>query len=234
MVSLRDTQVGPHPSVAAIPVNARAQRDPTVSFVDASGDPSDLAVLVARGADAAPLLYAIAARRWVRPASIPRASSVSSLARLDDESWLVTGRSSETGGFVLRYRPLMWQVERAAAPKARAYLASAGQPELALSVVVGSQGNTVRLDGDELLSSVVDGDPDLSAVGLDAAGRAWAASLGKLWLQRPDDPVWTQVWTDANWQVPFISVFADIGRVIAMTADGGILEGRLETVGGGH
>jgi hypothetical protein len=29
--------------------------------------------------------------------------------------------------------------------------------------------------------------------------------------------------------VPFVSLFADVGRVIAMTADGGILEGRFES-----
>jgi hypothetical protein len=39
---------------------------------------------------------------------------------------------------------------------------------------------------------------------------------------------WRLAWRDEGWQVPFVSLSADLGRVIGMTADGGILEGRCE------
>lgn len=201
--------------------------NPSLSFRDASGDLADLGVLVAETPDTGPMLYGVAAARWVRPATLPRIAAISSLSRLSDDSWLVTGRSLEGDGVVLRYRPLMWDVERLAAPTTRAYLASAARPELGLGVVVGAEGGTLRIQGEELIPSVIAERPDLSAVGVDRAGVAWAASVGQLWLQRPSSTRWGCVWSDSSWQVPFISVFADVGRVIALTADGGILEGRL-------
>src|SRR5690606_37491147 len=204
-----------------------AAPNPSLSFRDASGDLADLAVLVGETPDSGPMLYGVAAARWVRPAALPRISAISSLSRLGDDSWLVTGRSLEGDGVALRYRPLMWDVERLAAPVTRAYLASAARPELQLGVVVGAEGTTLRVRADELIPSVIAERPDLSAVGIDRAGSAWAASLGRLWLQRPGSTRWGCVWSDSAWQVPFVSVFADVGRVIALTADGGILEGRL-------
>ena len=59
---------------------------------------------------------------------------------------------------------------------------------------------------------------------------AWlAASLGQLWTMDPDGRgTWRSAWSDPAWQAPFVSLFADVGRVDAMTADGGILEGRFE------
>jgi hypothetical protein len=45
----------------------------------------------------------------------------------------------------------------------------------------------------------------------------------------PDHPeTWQGVWNDPGASAPFVSLFADVGTVIAMTADGGILEGRVE------
>jgi hypothetical protein len=40
------------------------------------------------------------------------------------------------------------------------------------------------------------------------------------------DPEWRPVWRDARWQAPFVSLMADAGVIVAMTADGGIVEGR--------
>jgi hypothetical protein len=36
------------------------------------------------------------------------------------------------------------------------------------------------------------------------------------------------VWRSAEWRSPFVSVFADVGLVIGVTADGGVIEGRWE------
>jgi hypothetical protein len=39
-------------------------------------------------------------------------------------------------------------------------------------------------------------------------------------------PAWRNVWSEPSWSAPFVSVMADAGLVVAMTADGGVLEGR--------
>jgi len=52
-------------------------------------------------------------------------------------------------------------------------------------------------------------------------------SVGRLWVRDPESDVrWQSVWHDPSWQAPIVSLMADAGIVIGMTADGGILEGR--------
>jgi hypothetical protein len=34
------------------------------------------------------------------------------------------------------------------------------------------------------------------------------------------------VWHEPSWTVPFVSIYADLGLVIALAADGGLVEGR--------
>jgi hypothetical protein len=34
------------------------------------------------------------------------------------------------------------------------------------------------------------------------------------------------LWANPTWTAPFVSVMADAGMVVAMTADGGVVEGR--------
>ena len=52
--------------------------------------------------------------------------------------------------------------------------------------------------------------------------------LGKLWVRDPRARrcKWRSVWSDASWQAPFVSIMADAGMLVAMSADGGVLEGR--------
>jgi serine/threonine protein kinase len=207
---------------------ALAGRDPEVRFVLASGDIADLAVFVGLSPGEAPMLHGVAARHWIKPAALTRAAAITSASQLDGERWLVTGRASAGEGFVVMYEPLMWEVKRVRTPAARAYLASATRPDLGLGLVAGTGGQTVRFDGDKTAARVVDDEPDIAAVALDAEGRAWAASVGRIWTMDPESaPAWRPAWRDPTWAVPFVSLFADVGRVIAMTADGGILEGRL-------
>jgi hypothetical protein len=208
---------------------ALAGRDPDVRFVLASGDIADLAVFVGLSPGESPMLHGVAAGHWIKPAALTRAASITSISQLDGERWLVTGRATTGDGFAVMYEPLMWEVKRVKTPAARAYLASATRPELGLGVIVGTGGQTVRFEGDKTAAAVtVEDEPDLSAVALDAEGRAWAASVGRIWTMDPGSaPAWRPAWRDPAWAVPFVSLFADVGRVIAMTADGGILEGRL-------
>jgi hypothetical protein len=176
-----------------------------------------------------PMLHAVAAGRWLKPAAMTRAASITSLAQLDAERWLVTGRATTGEGFAVLYMPLEWEVKRLRTPHARAYLAATARPELGLGLIAGTEGKVLRFHEDKIVEATLEGAPDLAAVAIDPEGRAWAACLGKLWTMPPGDGgQWTLAWSDATWEAPFISLFADVGRVFAMTADGGILEGRFE------
>jgi serine/threonine protein kinase len=201
--------------------------DPEVRLVLASGDMNELCVFVGTQEAEPPMLYCLAAGHWIKPAVLRRAASVSSLSRLDGERWIVTGRTRDGEGFAVIYEPLRWEVRRIKVPECRAYLAAATRSDLGLGMIVGAGGRTVRLDGEGLHPAIIEGEPDLSITTIDPARRIWAASAGAIWVQDPfAGAVWRRVFAGDGWNVPFVSMFADVGRVVAMTADGGILEGR--------
>ncbi len=203
--------------------------DPRVTFLQASGEIGDLAVLVAARPIEPPLLFSLAAHRWLKPAALSKAKTISALARLSDESWLLSGRSKTGDGFAAIYSPLMFETQRLRGSDVSEYTDCAAQPDLGLGVVVGASGRVLRVEQGEPSESVVPGEPDLTAVALDIAGRVWTASTGHLWLQNPQSSEpWSCVWRSADWRSPFVSVFADVGLVIGMTADGGVIEGRWE------
>lgn len=203
--------------------------DTSLSFTHASGDLEDLAVLVAERADESPLLFGLAARRWMKPATLARAKSVRALARLDDERWLIAGESKSGGGFAAVYRPLMFEVELLSGSDTALYTACSGRFDLGIGAVVGSGGRVLALDDRKATPLGVTDGPDLGAVAVDVGGRIWAASAGMLWLHEPGGSLpWKCVWQNEGWKAPFISLFADVGRVVATTEDGGVVEGRWE------
>lgn len=201
--------------------------DPRVTFLQASGEIGDLAVLVAARPIEPPLLFSLAAHRWLKPAALSKAKTISALVRLSDDSWLMSGRSRKGEGFAAIYSPLMFEVQRLRGADVPEYTDCAAQPDLGLGVVVGASGRVLRVEGGESTESVVPGEPDLAAVAMDIAGRVWTSSTGHLWMHNPDSPEpWNCVWRSADWRSPFVSLFADVGLVIGMTADGGVIEGR--------
>jgi serine/threonine protein kinase len=203
--------------------------DPRVRLVLASGDVEDVAVVVGVCPGEPPALLGVAAGHWLKPAALPRAASITSLAQLGPTRWLVTGRASSGEGFAVLYEPLMWEVKRLKTPAVRVYLASATRPELGLGIIGGTGGQIVHFKGDTTTPVELGGDRDVSAVALDAEGRAWAATIGRLWTADPDAPtVWRCVYKDDAPSAPVISLYADIGGVVAMTADGGVVEVRLD------
>ena len=93
--------------------------------------------------------------------------------------------------------------------------------------MVGSDGVALRIEGQEAVSSVAEGAPALTTAAMDVLDREWVCSVGRLWVRDPSRELsWRPVWHDPNWQAPFVSMIADAGMVVAMTADGAILEGR--------
>ena len=201
-----------------------------------SGDLDDLAVLVGQEAGSPPTLCALTGRRWLRPLPLPDAAVIVSLARIEDARWLVAGRRVDGRGFVAVYAPLDWEVRLLAAPEVRAFLACAGRQDLGIGLATGADGAAVWLRDGAAVIEQVEPERDVSAAGLDALGRGWAAGAGRIWMYRgatgagaqPRPGRWDPIWRDESWTAPIVSLFTALGNVIAMTADGGIIEGRAQ------
>ena len=131
------------------------------------------------------------------------------------------------------YAPLDWEVSRIEGPKVRAYLSCGGQVERSLGPVTGAEGAIVLWNGRSATHDIVDARYDLSAGAVDILGRPWVASAGRIWtrgLAAIEEslglkPKWDCIWEDPTWEMPIVSICADMGGVMAMTADGGVIEG---------
>jgi hypothetical protein len=196
-----------------------------VAFLEGSGTMDDLAAVVGQAHGSPPMLYGLSGGRWLRPLPVSAASVITGLTQLDEERWLVVGRSTSGQGFVAVYSPLEWSLVPIEAPPTRAFLACASRQERGVALAVGAEGAVVRIDQGRASSVVLDGRPDLACAAIDVLDRQWAGALGELWASASGGG-WTRVWHDPSWSRPFVSVHADVASIVAMTADGGILECR--------
>jgi serine/threonine protein kinase len=199
--------------------------DPHMAFERVSGDIEDLLVVAGRHADATTMLCAHVGGRWLKPLALPIASLLA-LVRLDDERWLLAGRGGDGRGFVAIYWPLRWETSLLSVVDSRAYVAAASRVEWGAAIAVGANGAVVRIDASGVRTYAVPEATDFSVAGMDVLGRAWAGSAGALFVNVGDDK-WLPAWRDPSWTAPFVGVYADVGQVIAMTADGGVIESRL-------
>jgi eukaryotic-like serine/threonine-protein kinase len=198
-----------------------------VHFSLASGRIDDLLVAVGARPGQGPRLWALTGRRWMKSVPLPGVAHVSTLQRLDDSRWLLGGRTQEGAGFAAIYAPVQCELEPLKLPPLRAIIGGASAAERSVALLAGSNGVVLRIDGTTLTTSTIGGEPDLATVAVDILDREWAASLGVLWSRdlgrgEPFRPLWS----DSMWRAPFVSMMADAGFVVAMTADGGIVEGR--------
>lgn len=185
-------------------------------------------MLVGQSPGGPPTLCALSGRRWLKPLPLPDVTALSSLARVDDTRWLLAGRGADGRGFAALYSPLDWEVERLHAPSVRAYLACAGEVDREVGLATGADGAVVFRQGHEIRIESVPGGHNLSAAAVDAAGRACVASAGRIWMRRATSTArWDSIWVDTAWTLPIVSLFADLGGLVAMTADGGLIEGRM-------
>jgi serine/threonine protein kinase len=198
-----------------------------VTFLHANGRFDDLLAAVGQRPGSPPTLWAMAARRWIKPLPLEGVGYVANLLRLDDSHWLICGRLTQGTGFAAIYAPLQWEMTYLLAPRTRAFIGGASEPERGLGLIVGSQGVALHVEGGQAVASLVSGAPDLTAGAIDVLAREWVASLGRLWVRDPQtNTEWRSIWSHPSWNVPFVSIMADAGQVVAMTADGGVLEGR--------
>jgi serine/threonine protein kinase len=200
--------------------------DPAIDFVDVDGDLEDFAVVLGRTKGRAPLLCTRIGKRWLLPYELTEASYVSGLCQIDDERWLVTGRSRDGQAWAGLYRPLALEVIPLPAPHCRALLACSSRRNRKVSAAVGSDGTVLCLSPDGIGTNVAPAKPDLSVVTLDVAGQLWTGSIGRLYFAADPRAPLRCVWTYPSWQVPFISLHAEVDHVLALTVDGGVVEGQ--------
>jgi hypothetical protein len=106
-------------------------------------------------------------------------------------------------------------------------LACASQPERELGLSAGTHGVVVSVHAGGVMSSVLDGEPNLSACAADILDREWVGGAGRLWVKESGPSSrWRSVWEDGGFTAPFVSVMAEVGMVLAVTADAAVLEGR--------
>ena len=152
---------------------------------------------------------------------------------------MVAGRCADGTGYAAVYSPLEWNIERLASRDVPAYMACAGRPDRGLGIVTGADGAVLFRQGGVVTTEIAMEGCDLTAATIDVVGRGWAASAGRIWMRRVSGATaraaagarWGTIWSDASSTQPIVSLFADLGVVMAMTAEGGLIEGRLRLSG---
>jgi hypothetical protein len=94
-------------------------------------------------------------------------AEVTSLARLDDERWLLAGKATEGGGWLAIARPTEWSVEAKVVPSVDAFLACAGDADRHSGLFAGTKGHLVALDSNGIHEAGIEGAGDLWATAID-------------------------------------------------------------------
>jgi hypothetical protein len=197
------------------------------SFWLASGRIDDLLTAVGRRPGQPPTLFALSSRRWLKPITLEGVAHVATLQRLDDARWLIGGRRLDGKGFAAVYSPMQLEVELIPVPPLRSFIGGASVPERALALLAGSGGVVLRFEGESATTALVPGGADLAAAAVDIFDREWTTSLGVIYgRDQRQGETFRPLWANPTWTAPFVSVMADAGMVVAMTADGGVVEGR--------
>jgi eukaryotic-like serine/threonine-protein kinase len=200
--------------------------DRQIDFFDVDGDIDDLAVVLGRARGRQPLLCTLIGKRWLKPYEVTEAANISGLARLGDDRWLVIGRDRNSRAWAGIYEPLELKVTNLPVPVARALLACSCRRNKSVAVAVGGNGSILSLESQQVGASAVPDQSDLTVVTLDLAAQLWTASNGRIYFAPEPLGSIECVWQDPSWTVPFLSLHADIGHLLGLTVDGGVIECR--------
>lgn len=203
---------------------------PEVELLDVDGDLDDLCVFLGTTRGGGWVLSTRVGRRWLRPYPVENVRSIAGLARLDDEHWLVVGRSDAGRAWAAIHAPLALTLCPIAVPNALALLDCTSRRGRSVAVAVGGNGAVLQVTGQTPDCYTIESRPDLSTVTMDVGGQAWMTSMGSIWHRSPRGRI-DRVWHDPRWQSPFIRIYAEQGHLLALAVDGGVLEGRVNLLG---
>ena len=188
------------------------------------GDLSDVGVAAGVDFDGGAVVLGLSARRWMKPLPLEEVANVTAVARIADDAWLVVGRRKSGGSVARVFRPLRFELEPLEAPADTVLVAAAGEPARKIALAVGGGGAVLTVEERPSVSYLAQ-EPHLSSVAVDVHGTRWLGSAGKIWLAvERGAPV--AAFDEAGWASPFVALFAEVGRVVGITADGGVVEGR--------
>ena len=202
-------------------VEKRVSAGNGVTFVAAAGRFDDIVVAAAQRAQGSLELWAWLNGRFMEPLELPEVAEISSAAQLSETAWLFVGRAADGSGLSIEFRPLGHRSRVISRSPGHALTCCASTLEAGLALGAGRAGYVVSWSEGVASERPLPSEHDVSAVALDPLGRAWAATPGALWVH---DDGWRSAWADASFTSPFVSILADVGRVIAVTADGGIVQ----------
>jgi hypothetical protein len=187
-----------------------------------NGSLDDVALVGGRDDEGIASVQACVRGRWLRPMPLEGVESLTALARIDVDRWLVTGQTAHEP-FAAIVAPLLSRMRRLRSDAIR-FVASAGRPEIGVGCAVGSGGVLLC---DRVASAIETVSANLSAVAVDPVGRIAVAKGGKIWLRRgAPEPGWIVIRDDRDARRPIVSLHADGSTVLALTNDAAILEGR--------
>lgn len=202
--------------------------DPGTTFEQAHGEFGDLAVLVGDKGSGSPSLYPVVGRYWLKPFPLTDVAVVNSIVRHSRDTWLVAGRLNGGRGFVALFAPTRWELTPILGCTASSYFQCAANMTIGQGIVVGSDGQFTLLSGASVMHETIPESSDLTAAAVDARGRLWVGGVGELWAREPGPAgAWLRVWSELGWTAPLKSLFVMNERVLALTSDGGIIEGRV-------
>lgn len=200
--------------------------DATVRLTHASGSLDDLAVFVGKRPSGPAFLYAFTSGRWLDPVETTF-DEVAGLAHVDAADWIVASRS----GVLSRYKPLSSEiVEMDVDTRGRKFVSADGVPTEHVGVVVGIDGVAMVYSDGEWSQETLPDQPALSTVQLDAFGGVCVAGPGGIWQRGIDTSrVWLRLWEpdDVEDRAPVTSMMVDQGLILALLANGTIIEGVL-------
>jgi eukaryotic-like serine/threonine-protein kinase len=193
-----------------------------VQIMAAAGSFDDIIVAAARRPQHGLELWAWINGRFMEPLALPGFVSVSACVPIDDAAWLFVGESSDQAGTLAEFRPLGHRSHQLESLPGRAPLAVASQLARTSVLIGGSGGYAAALREGSLVDLPLPTTANVSAVAIDLLDRSWAATPGTLWAH---DTTWKPAWSDPTWTAPFVSILADVGRLIAVTSEGAIVQG---------
>ncbi len=204
--------------------------EPGIDLVAHDGDLDDLCVFIGRTRTGDFCLCTRVAGRWLRAHPVPNVLSLSGVARIDDAVWLVVGRSAEGRAWSSLFSPLKCRLDPLDLELGRALVSVAGRRSRKLAVAAGAEGMLLVFEDGRARREKLDSCPDLSTLTMDGAGQIWMGSMGSIWYRSPRGQI-DRVWHEPRWQSPFIEIHAELGHLLVLSVDGGVLEGRSNVLG---